>query len=315
MQELAVVLLATFLVIAVALYVAFIAIRRNLVRRAEAELARLRLEEWKKANPATPPLTVAQFDAFCRWYEQQALPALRLDVGEASDARPGGSRLGGPAWLARGEAWPTGTDGQPLDFLAQLDFSELPPLPDYPTSGLLQFFIGRDDLYGANFDNLAAGNFRVIWREALSGDGALQPQPPAGDADYTPFSSRDVRQNGLPLAGVRMEQLPPVSNWTIERDQPEVTRSETSDLACNFMEQRDNPLGERHHVGGYPELTQSDFRSADKHAALDRVLLQLWSYPDRVLMWGDMGQSNFIISRADLMARNFSRVTYHWDCT
>lgn len=279
----------------------------------QARAVRRDTAAWVAANPPAPPFTDAQFAAFCTWYEAQALPALRLEVGEAAPAAPGGSRLGGPAWLPDGEAWPRGRDGRPLDFLAQLDFAELPNLPDFPTSGLLQFFIGRSDLYGADFEKPDAGDFRVIWRLAPTGAGALHP-PPGGDDDSSPMSD-DLRRSGRRLTGTACQHWPPITNWTIERDHPELMRSESSDRIWDYVEKRDDALREKHHVGGYPDFTQDDFRRDPNYATRDRVLLQLWSYPDRALMWGDCGQANFMISRADLMALNFSRVTYHWDCT
>ena len=276
------------------------------------EAARRANAAWAAANPPTPPITDAEFAAFCAWYETQDLPALQLDVGETVPAARDGSRLGGSVWLPEGEAWPVGTDGRPLSFLAQLDFSELPRVPDFPTRGVLQFFIGQDDLFGANFEKPEAGDFRVIWRPLLTGPGALHQQPP-GVIDCSPMSD-ELRRTGRRLAGSASRHWPTISSWTLDRDQPALMKSATSDRIWDFVEQRDT-LREKHHVGGYPDFTQDDFRRDARYADRDRVLLQLWSYPHDLLMWGDVGQANFMIARADLLALDFSRVTYHWDCT
>lgn len=281
--------------------------------RRQAQAARRAAAAWAAANPLTPPMTDAAFAAFCSWYEEQALHALRLDVGDVAPATREGSRVGGPVWLPEGEPWPLGADGRPLSFLAQLDFSELPQIPDFPTSGVLQFFIGRDDLFGANFDTPEAGNFKVIFRQATAGAGAFQLQPPCDD-DCSPMSD-DLRRSGRRLIGSVCHHWPPISNWTLERDHPDLMRSRTSNHIWDHVERRDDALRERHHVGGYPDFTQDDFRRNPRYADHDRVLLQLWSYPDRALMWGDCGQANFMIPRADLRALNFNRTTYHWDCT
>ena len=280
--------------------------------RRQLHAVRVAAAEWAAANPPGPPMTDAQFADFCSWYEAQALPAVRLDVGDVVPALREGSRLGGPAWLPEGGAWPRGNNGRPLDFLAQLDFAELPRIPDFPTSGVLQFFIGRDDLFGANFDDPATGNFEVIWRPTATGAGAVRDQPPAGDADCSPMTET-LRRVGRRLTGAACRDWPPVLSLTIERDQPELMRSKTSDRIWDYIEGRGDRMGEHHHVGGYPDFTQDDFRRDPRCADRDRVLLQLWSYPDRELMWGDCGQANFMISRVDLLAREFSRVTYHWD--
>ena len=67
-----------------------------------------------------------------------------------------------------------------------------------------------------------------------------------------------------------------------------------------------------HKLGGYPDFTQSDPRGEDDD---DLVLLfQLDTDREMGVMWGDAGIVNFFIRRADLIARDFSRVAYHWDC-
>ena len=67
-----------------------------------------------------------------------------------------------------------------------------------------------------------------------------------------------------------------------------------------------------HHVGGYPSFTQSDFREAGHYDDYDRTLLRLTS--DAHIGWGDVGEAVFLIRRADLAARDFSRVAFSWDC-
>jgi hypothetical protein len=57
------------------------------------------------------------------------------------------SRLGGPALLPPGAAWPTGPHGRPLSFLAAVDLSELPARDAWPTAGWWLFFaeLGEDE--------------------------------------------------------------------------------------------------------------------------------------------------------------------------
>ena len=47
--------------------------------------------------------------------------------------------------------------GVPMEFLAQLDLADRASLGIGPSEGVVQFFIGRDDLFGADFDNLLQG--------------------------------------------------------------------------------------------------------------------------------------------------------------
>jgi uncharacterized protein YwqG len=66
-----------------------------------------------------------------------------------------------------------------------------------------------------------------------------------------------------------------------------------------------------HKMGGYAYFTQDDPRSTADNMLL---LLQIDSDEALDLMWGDMGVGHFFIREKDLIARDFSRVMYDWDC-
>lgn len=270
------------------------------------------------ATPAEPTMQDLLRDPavteFVAWQKGHGLPAIELEPSGPAPATPGGTRIGGPVWLAAGEAWPTDAEGRPMSFLAQVDFSALPPLPDYPESGILQFFIARDDLYGANFEKPEAGKFRVIWREKIEGPGKLHMGKPFGDHgidDYSPLYERAVEQ-GIALKPKRVEQFPSTESWLAERDIGKLLESDKGDRIYTFADKQYEQASPRHHVGGHPGFTQSDWRAAPAYQDVDRVLINLWS--DDHIMWGDMGQGQFMIRRADLLKRDFSKIFYQWDC-
>lgn len=275
----------------------------------------------RRAEAATPPkplaapLNDADFQRFLDWREAGALPAVNLVPAGPAPREPGGNRYGGPVWLAEGEAWPNGRDGQPLGFLAQVDFSRLPPLADYPANGVLQFFIGRDDVYGADFDHPGRGDFKVIWRETLDGPGRLHDSVPAakGTSDfYSPLYNQTVAA-GIALTGRVERHYPDVTHWTFDRDLKDILDRDPTNRIYDFSDAERERQGDAHHVGGHPGFTQSDYRGIDRYQDVDRVLLQLWS-DDDAIMWGDSGQGQFTIRRADLLKRDFSKVLYQWDC-
>lgn len=271
------------------------------------------------ATPAEPTMqellrdpAVAEFVA---WQKKHSLPAVDLEPAGPAPATPGGTRIGGPVWLAAGETWPADAEGKPMSFLAQVDFADLPPLPDYPSSGVLQFFIARDDYYGANFEKPEAGRFRVIWRETMGGAGQLHMGRPAGDRgidDYSPLYDATVAR-GIALKSKRTDQIPSVESWLAERDLETLLNDPAkSDRIYAFVEKQNELAAQGHHVGGHPGFTQSDWRAAKPYQDVDRVLLNLWS--DKHLMWGDSGQGQFMIRREDLLKRDFSKIFYQWDC-
>jgi uncharacterized protein YwqG len=278
--------------------------------KATAEAAAWRAT-FEAENPEGPPFTREDFEDFAAWHASLALPAVELLPAPERPVTAGGTRIGGPAWLRDGEAWPTDAEGAPLEFVAQVDFAELPPLPDFPATGLLQFFIGRDDVFGADFDDPPRGSARVLWRrDALQG-GHLHPQPALGD-DSSPFQHGGVREAGLSLVGEPAEHRLPYGDWRIEERLEGQLRRPGIEQVDDLLESDDGaPL--RHHVGGHPVFTQHDFREPGRFDDYDRTLLRLTS--DASLLWGDCGEAVFLIRRGDLLNRDFSSAIFYWDCS
>lgn len=266
------------------------------------------------AAASGPALSDADFQRFLDWREAAKLPAILLEPAGRAAPEAGGSRYGGMVWLPAGEAWPVGRDGQPLGFLAQLDFARLPPIADFPRSGVLQFFIGRNDHYGADFDHPEAGDYKVIWRERLDGPGRLHRAPPVagGGEDFSPLYAAAAR-DGVALAGRAARQAPDAGDWTFHRDLGALIERDPTERIFSAIDREKELLPDFSHVGGHPGFTQSDYREAAPYRDVDRVLLQLWS-DDTTLMWGDSGQGQFTIRRADLLKRDFGKALYQWDC-
>lgn len=264
-----------------------------------------------------PELPSAVLEEFKAWFLAQRKPAVALLPNPDGLVGQIGSRLGGPAWLSEGESWPCGSSGVPLEFLAQLDLSECLSLPGFPDAGIVQFFIGRDDLYGANFDDLRKGSYlvRAYPRDAV---GAMHPPPPLVEvngvfgSDFSPFSGSAVRERGIALIPQNVEDRVDQSNFEAETRINELYKAYDVSALEDWLEDpvQERPI--RHHAGGYPAFTQSDIRYEAANADLDQVLLRLTS--DDYLMWGDVGEAVFMIRLADLEAGSFGAAAFSWDC-
>ena len=261
--------------------------------------------------PEPDPETDARFAEYLAWRDALALPGIVLELAGPAQQMSGGSRVGGAFWLPEGMPVPCARDGRELAFLAQLDFGQLPALKDYPDSGVLQFFMGRGDVYGCDFDRPEAGDFAVLWHPDVSGPGAFHRTDYSGEAvdDCLPLYGAAAGQ-GVALQGQADTIRPDIESWLFQRDLPGFYEGALGD---RIFEAADEDLT-RHRVGGHPGFTQSDYRGQDGYRDVDRVLLQLWSDDDLGLMWGDTGQGQFTIRRADLLARRFDRALYQWDC-
>ncbi|WP_455019148.1 DUF1963 domain-containing protein, partial [Kingella denitrificans] len=87
------------------------------------------------------------------------------------------SKIGGLPYLPPEAEYPRNPYCQPLTLLAQINFAEMPPLPDFPTSGILQWFInlhGFFNCWGLDSKNpLNQDGFRVLYYPEVLPDDAL----------------------------------------------------------------------------------------------------------------------------------------------
>ncbi len=249
-------------------------------------------------------------EALIEFYRSLARPALLLRPDVEMDVKSAAARLGGPAWFADGEAWPRGPDGEMLEFVAQFDLARLPPLEGFPARGVARFFVGRGDIWGANFDAPDRSNVRVLWHDGPQSAGRHEDPPPWGADENSPFESVSVRSNGLALRPEPAHDLPDFYSWQLQQrlEQDSELTGETENTLFDIAEEHEFA----HRIGGHPSFTQYDFRQPGKYDDLDVLLLGLSS--DSSIMWGDVGEAGFYIRREDLDRRDFSRVAFYWDC-
>ncbi|MFB9992679.1 DUF1963 domain-containing protein [Deinococcus oregonensis] len=245
-------------------------------------------------------------------------PAVELRL-TAQQTTPWNSKVGGIPYLPCADTWPTDATGTPLAFLAQLNFAELPPLPGFPEEGILQFFIGTDDLHGApgELEPPTQETYRVRYHAQVTPNpDALNLTPPAcpPQADLPlPFPpGLDARLTGT-LTEHPMSATDRLFSETVGIDFFSEAPSSDPDLMLGeYLEQQYRQTTELgHQLGGYPCFTQQDPRDpAQPHL----LLFQLDSDWAHQILWGDSGIANFFIHPDDLARRDFSRVSYHWDC-
>ena len=262
-------------------------------------------------------------------------PAVRLKVGRGENGIFD-SKLGGLPYFPKDMEYPRGKagsfKGQPLTLLAQLNFEKLPHIPDFPTKGILQFFIAADDLYGMTPDYgegmTRQDNFRVIYHESIITDEA---QLLSGD-EIPKYTGED--ECYLPFKGeFSLTAEPPVmmtaTMWDHRFADAFVTAyNEFADEPVDDYWELDEDITDELYamtdfpdaiIGGYPVFTQDDPRMDEKAADCDTLLFELDSVYDKEsgidILWGDMGTGSFMIPRERLKALDFSRVLYNYDCS
>ncbi len=287
-----------------------------------------------KAEP-NPHYTEEQAKRLLRYiHDSTAKDTVRIKPMPADSTLPFekkvcSSKFGGLPYWTRGEEYPKAQDGANLYLLAQINFSEVPNLADYPNRGLLQIFIKADDTYGCSFDS-EQKDWRIVWREVFSPSLAM--------------SEGELREMGVYCTGEQKSELPLQKEYALSFEKTQTFSHPLLDDFDSVLKNAVQVLGfsvydkgpyelfdedsfnaffddnAKHQIGGYPDFTQNDARRKG-----DILLFQMASEwiatggdddDDRknAIMWGDMGIANFFINPEDLINRDFSNVLYNWDC-
>ena len=246
------------------------------------------------------------------------------------------SKFGGLPYWERTDEFPRDEDGKPLYLLAQINFAEVPPLPDYPTSGLLQIFVQADDTWGLDFKDEKQKNWRIVYHKFFSSSLAMSEAElramgvkTAADVDEEsgeeplPFTKEYALSFEKQLTFVH-PNLDDQFDDTVQAIAEELGFPVFDGGALDWFEEDDynafylENKEAQHQIGGFPNFTQGDVRRVG-----DVLLFQMDSElgkgengkgDDWEILWGDCGIANFFISRADLKNLDFSNVLYNWDC-
>lgn len=269
--------------------------------------ARLIAEDPSKAIPISKQ-EISDLEA---WLDDRALPYAAMIIGDQPPIDAHGSRIGGPASFLPDAQWPISKNGKPMIFLTQINFAEVPQLPDYPESGLLQIFVDDDGgSFGLEYDDYLDNGKKIIWHEDPE-KASLIINPPNAPKAYSPFQSKDVWMNGRTITFKLDTMRPHWNNWTIYEKLDEFADKPNEDEVMETI--FDQYARSEHYVGGYPHFTQDDIRSAEQYHDYDRILFQMGS--DDHVMWGDVGEAMFMVKREDLLAHRFEHIIYSWDCS
>lgn len=254
--------------------------------------------------------------------EKTKLECIKLSA-KLEDCTQFDSKVGGTPYIPNGFEYPYSKSepSQPLMLLAQINFDKMPYLKDYPTKGILQFYLNpNDDCYGMNWDNpTEQDNFRIIYHESVDYSANNLDKIPKFNQendDCMPFEygteaklTGELYNQGLfPYALDDFDDIIKKSFKELYPSEDENTffENNSEEIEC-FFEKNDYSY---HAIGGYPNYTQNDVRT-EEHSTL---LFQLDTDDDINLMWGDCGIGNFFINLKDLKNLDFSNVLYNWDC-
>ncbi|MEN2399865.1 DUF1963 domain-containing protein [Flavobacterium sp. MC2016-06] len=211
------------------------------------------------------------------------------------------SKFLGKPYLPIAVEHPKDKAGKPMILLAQLNFSEIPTLENYPEKGILQFFISGHEwedmedykiLYHPEIENHQT-NFDFLTEELYSDSPVY--------CEHSLTFSKEEEYGGV--QDFRFDyNFNGLDYWEFEEKLEEPQKKEIEKLFDN----------EGHKIGGYAYFTQGDPREYEVKAKNDVLLLQIDT--DEEIMFGDSGVANFFINKDDLINQKFEKAYFTWDC-
>lgn len=225
-----------------------------------------------------------------------------------------------PAGMDRASVWPVDGAGAPLLFLAQVNFAEVPPLPGFPTEGMMQWFVGTDETYGLTFDDTSGlVGFAVRWwtaadltvAAAAGPDAPVEVLPDSPLRDPGPVRIGFAREDGLPSLTEMYD-----ARWSeIEAAAEAIKASLPAGTELNEVWDEPAPgetaFGSGDRIGGYPFFTQADPREGSGRA--ETLLVQFHSsggFTD----WGDGGSAQLFGDPAALARGEVLSCWWDWAC-
>ncbi|SEP35241.1 Uncharacterized protein YwqG [Flavobacterium sp. CF108] len=211
------------------------------------------------------------------------------------------SKFLGKPYLPIGFEYPKDNSGKPMILLAQLNFSEIPRLENYPEKGILQFYIPSEDWYDM-------AEFKVIYHAEINDNETnfdfltedLYEDFPVYCEHILSFS-KEEEYGGT--EDFRFDySFNDLDYWEFQEN---LNKSQQEEMDKFFY-------NTGHKIGGYAFFTQSDPRDYNKNAKNDVLLFQMDT--DEEIMFGDSGVANFFINEDDLINKRFKKAYFNWDC-
>ena len=231
------------------------------------------------------------------------------------------SKFDGLPYLPKKIDYPTNSKGEYLYLLAQINFSEVPNLKNFPEAGILQFYILPNEYYGRDMQSpMTQEDFRILYFPEITYDS----NEIITNFDFLP--KLQLTTNIFPIKNscsleFSLEIAPASSSdgkfieHTGDRKLYELLNGNYQ-LWTKYAQIAD--YGSK--IGGYPgfgaegdELLYHFLGESEDYKDFI-LLLQIDSVNSENICWKtSTGVGNFFINRSALKKLDFSEVFYTWD--
>ncbi len=220
------------------------------------------------------------------------------------------SKFAGEPYLPFYQTYPKDVAGEPMRLLAQINFAEMPPLKDFPSQGILQFFISSNIFMNADHyhEDIFQQFYKIRFYPTIGSEEAVPNQESLAQTanDWFPIHQelalqfQPIKEPVSALDYRRIHYLPNL-----------ISLREDVDLHEIYLQ---HFLGAGAKIGGYAYFIDEDTRQESQLLQrYDVLLLQIDSNDEIGIMWADSGVGKFFINREKLLQKDFSDILFQWE--
>jgi uncharacterized protein YwqG len=212
------------------------------------------------------------------------------------------SKFLGKPYLPITIEYPKDELGNPMILLAQINFAETPQLENYPTDGILQFYVSSTEWYDMT-------DYKILFHNTIENEC---------QTDFSFLTEKLYEESPIYCEHrLSFEKVIEYGGYEDFRFDMSFNGESYYDFQEKLNEEQktemDNILdGTGHKIGGYAFFTQSDIRDNNGKQKDGILLLQIDT--DEEIMFGDSGVGNLFINPKSLKEKDFNKAWFNWDC-
>jgi len=221
------------------------------------------------------------------------------------------SKFAGEPYLPYYQTVPKDITGESMRLLAQINFAEIPPIQDFPTQGILQFFISSNIF--ANAAHYKEDIFQQFYKIRFYPTIETKLAMPAHDNvslmadDWFPIHQE------LALQFNYTQEPVSALDYSAVHHLPSLIATQNYDVNLHEIYLQ-HFLGAGAKIGGYAYFLSEDIRHESQLLQrYDVLLLQIDSNDEFGIMWADSGVGKFFINREKLLQQDFSDILFQWE--
>ncbi|MFJ7669039.1 YwqG family protein [Lysinibacillus sp. NPDC097195] len=221
------------------------------------------------------------------------------------------SKFAGEPYLPYYQTVPKDITGESMRLLAQINFAEIPPIEDFPTQGILQFFISSNIFANAPYykEDIFQQFYKIRFYPTVETTLAIKT---FDDLSLRPNDWFPIHQE-LALQFHYTQEPVSALDYRAVHHLPSLIATQNHDVNLHEIYLQ-HFLGAGAKVGGYAYFLAEDIRQ-ESHLLqrYDVLLLQIDSNDEFGIMWADSGVGKFFINREKLLQQDFSDILFQWE--